>query len=127
MQRGTYDMAKAFWGYHLAADCGACNEQVKSKEAIAEFLKALVKAIDMKAYGEPFLERFATDAPELGGISACQMIETSNICLHATDMTQDLYLDIFSCKPYSNEVALQVVKDFFNPQSIRITYLTRQA
>jgi len=120
-------MAKEFWGYHLAADCGACNDKVKSKEAIAEFLKALVKAIDMKAYGEPFLERFATESPELVGISACQMIETSNICLHATDKTQDLYLDIFSCKPYSIEVALSVVKEYFNPESIRQTYLTRQA
>ena len=120
-------MGTKFWGYHLCADCKSCNDNVKSKDAIAAFVKALVKAIDMKAYGEPFIERFAEEVPELGGISAVQLIETSNICLHACDLSSDLYLDIFSCKPYSTEVALEVVKEYFNPISIRQTYLTRQA
>jgi hypothetical protein len=48
-----------YWGYHLLLDCKSCDiEAIKSSEIIAAFVKELVTAIDMKAYGEPIIVNF---------------------------------------------------------------------
>ena len=74
------------WGYHLLLDCTAGKlEAVQSKEIIKQFVDHLVEAIDMVAYGDTWIERFATHDPGKSGISMCQMIETSNITGHFVD------------------------------------------
>ncbi len=117
-----------YWGYHLILDCKGCSkESVTSKENLAVFVKTLVTAIDMKAYGEPVIEHFATHEPCATGFSLVQLIETSAITGHFVDITGDAYIDIFSCKPFDIEVAKKVINHFFTPQKIKTTYLTRQA
>jgi S-adenosylmethionine decarboxylase len=56
-----------------------------------------------------------------------QLIETSSITGHFAEGDGDAYLDIFSCKLCDIEVAKAVVRRFFMPRKIRMTYLTRQA
>lgn len=117
-----------YWGYHLILDCSNCNvEKVKSRENIETFTKALVKEIDMVAFGEPTIEHFSSHDPAAAGFSLVQLIETSAISGHFVDKNGDCYLDIFSCKPFCIDTAQGVVKKFFNPKKIKITYLTRQA
>lgn len=106
------------WGYELLLNAKNCNiKQITDKENVKTFLKQLVIDIDMVAYGEPWIERFATHDALKAGISACQMIETSNICLHLCENDGSLYLNVFSCKPFSNDDAITVVKHYFNPVS----------
>jgi S-adenosylmethionine decarboxylase len=117
-----------YWGYHLILDCQGCSrEKIASRENLKAFIEALVKAIDMKAYGEPVLEHFATHDPEKGGFSLVQLIETSSITGHFVDKNGDCYLDIFSCKPFDNETVRKVVMEYFQPQKIKLHFLTRQA
>ncbi|HEY2810457.1 MAG TPA: S-adenosylmethionine decarboxylase [Rhabdochlamydiaceae bacterium] len=120
---------KGYWGYHLILDCQGCDitKNVFSRENIQNFIKALVQAIDMKAYGEPLLEHFATHDPTKGGFSLVQLIETSNITGHFVDLNGDAYIDIFSCKPFSSETVQHVVDAYFQPVSIKLHFLTRQA
>lgn len=40
------------WGQHLILDIGDCNENICHKDKISDFVKELVKAIKMVAYGE---------------------------------------------------------------------------
>ena len=118
----------AYWGYHAMFDCASCNiKTITDKDHIAEFIYTLVKTIDMVAYGPPMIEHFATHAPDKAGISFTQMIETSNITGHFVDANGDAYIDIFSCKPFNTENAKRLIKDFFNPDSIRLNFITRQA
>lgn len=118
----------SFWGYHLILDCKACDKaKITDASTIKNFAKVLVKAIDMKAYGEPILEHFATHDPAAGGYSLVQLIETSDITAHFVDLNGDAYIDIFSCKTFDIAVAEKVVRECFSPQSIRKTYLERQA
>lgn len=116
------------WGYHLLLDCTAgYKEAITSKEIIYTFTKELVKAIDMVAFGEPWIEHFATHDPDKAGISMCQMIETSNITAHFIDKDGNFYLDVFSCKPFDNDVVLEVVKKYFNPEKVRVHFISRDA
>ena len=117
-----------YWGYHLMLDCSGCDHAaITSGENIARFTKELVKRIDMVAYGDPVIEHFATHDPEKAGYSMVQLIETSNICAHFVDKDDTMYLDVFSCKPFSNEVVMDTVKEFFGAKKLRLNYITRHA
>ncbi len=117
-----------FWGYHLLLDCKSCDKaKITDGEYIRNFVKVLVHAIDMKAYGEPILEHFATHNPLAGGYSLVQLIETSDITAHFVDLNGDAYFDIFSCKPFDIAIAEKVVRDWFSPKQVRKVYLERQA
>jgi S-adenosylmethionine/arginine decarboxylase-like enzyme len=116
------------WGQHLVLDLGGCDrEAITSPDTIRAFSAALVEAIDMKAYGAPIIEHFATHSPECAGYSLVQLIETSNICAHFSDLTGDVYLDVFSCKPFSTEIALDVCEKFFRPKTVTQQTLMRTA
>lgn len=118
----------AYWGYHAMFDCAACDKaRVTDKQNVYNFIKELVPAIDMVAYGEPMIEHFATHAPDKAGISFCQMIETSNISGHLVDLNGDAYFDIFSCKPFDIGVAQDLINKYFSPAKIRVNFVTRSA
>jgi len=107
------------WGFHLLLDCEAGEiARVNSRENILKFIKELVIAIDMKPYGEPWIERFATHDASKSGFSFCQMIETSNITGHFVESNGDFYIDVFSCKPYSYDTVVNMVREFFRPKEI---------
>lgn len=117
-----------YWGYHLILDVRACDRTaITDRSRLARFIRTLVRDIEMKAYGDPVIEHFATHDPDKAGYSLVQLIETSSITGHFVDLTGDGYLDVFSCKPFSIDQVKRVVATFFHPASIRVTYLTRQA
>ena len=116
------------WGYHLMLDCAAGNRAaISDKENMRKFIKELVPAIDMIAFGEPWIEHFATHAADKAGLSFCQMIETSNIAGHFVDSSGDFYIDVFSCKPFEIDIVEELVKKYFAPDSIKKMYITRDA
>ena len=108
------------YGQHMMLTASGCNADLEDIDRVAEFLRTLVTEIDMVAYGDPLVARFG-EGIEVG-ISGVQLIETSAISLHTNDQARDLYLDVFSCKEYSNTDVIMVVEAFFNPD--RHTYET---
>lgn len=117
-----------YWGYHLILDCkGGDLAKVRSSDNISQFVRTLVTRIDMVACGEPKIKHFATNNPNAAGFSLVQLIETSSITGHFVDLNGDSYIDVFSCKSFDIEKVNEVVKQFFSPKQIKVTYLTRQA
>ena len=115
-----------YWGYHLILDAKACyKDLIKDAANISAFARTLVRRIDMVAYGEPQVVYFGKD--DKTGYTLVQLIETSNICAHFCDDTGDAYFDVFSCKPFDNNVVKSTVMEFFSPEKLRTTYITRQA
>jgi len=109
-------------------DCAACSkDKVTSRENIYNFIKELVPAIDMVGFGEPMIEHFATHAEDKAGFSFVQMIETSSITGHLVDHNGDAYIDIFSCKTVDVKVAEELIVKYFEPQKIRLNFITRSA
>lgn len=116
------------WGRHLILDCSGCDlEAVRDGGAIREFCADLVASIDIVAYGEPVLERFATHLPEAAGYSLVQLVETSAVTGHFCDASGDTYLDIFSCKDFDPRVAIEVVRRHLRPRLLRRIDLYRSA
>lgn len=116
----------SYWGYHLMCDCSFCNEYaIRDYDTVYNFAKELVKNIDMVAYGEPQIVNFGSGNKE--GFTLVQLIETSNICAHFVNEDNTIYLDVFSCKPFDNDVVIATVKKYFDALRVRINYVTRQA
>lgn len=116
-----------YWGYHALINCSNCSDGILSKNNIIAFVKKLVEDIDMKAFGEPWVEHFATHDPSKGGFSLCQMIETSNITGHFVDATKECYIDVFSCKPFDVKDVEKCINDFFSPKTIDTKMIYRKA
>jgi S-adenosylmethionine/arginine decarboxylase-like enzyme len=112
-----------YYGKHLIVTAKRCNEKLLDKEAIAKFMTELVDRIDMVAFGHPIVERFGGGVEV--GISAVQLIETSAIVIHTNDQARDMYLDVFSCKTFSEDDALGFVQKVFNPSSTNYQVLMR--
>ncbi|MFI4941717.1 MAG: S-adenosylmethionine decarboxylase family protein [Burkholderiales bacterium] len=124
----SVDSRSAYWGYHLILDCRAGDRRaVTDRETILGWVRQLVERIDMRAYGRPVCEHFATHDPQAAGYSLVQLIETSSITAHFVDSSGDAYIDIFSCKRFEVDTARALVEEYFRPTAIRVTYLTRQA
>jgi S-adenosylmethionine/arginine decarboxylase-like enzyme len=119
-------MSEAF-GQHLIVDAAGCNDGISDRDTIAEFADALVKAIDMKAYGAPWIEHFGHDLPKTSGFTLVQLIETSNITAHFCDDSGEAYFDIFSCKTFDEAMAIEVIQQYFEPVRCLTQCLARQA
>jgi S-adenosylmethionine decarboxylase len=118
----------SYWGYHTLLDCSGCDkEAITDPITLKMWIKALVERIDMVPYGEPQIIHFGHNERHLEGWTVIQLIETSNIIAHFNDHTCEGYIDIFSCKEYDMENAVDTVVEFFNPKKIRKNYITRQA
>ena len=114
------------WGYHLTIDAGGCDhDALRSKSTIAAFTKELVSRIEMVAYGKPRIVMFGDGKTK--GYTLIQLIKTSNITAHFVEGTDDIYLDIFSCKKFNLNDAIAVFKKYFKPTTIIQRFVVRQA
>ena len=117
-----------YWGYHLILDCSGVNENISDKSQIQKMIKALVKRIKMKAVGEPIIKFLKEGDPHLQGYSCIQLIETSSITMHLNDaLESSAYIDIFSCKDFNPNDAIDVVNEYFEPKKIKQKFIHRQA
>lgn len=114
------------WGYHLIINAGLCDPvALRSKAKIITFSKALVKKIDMVAFGAPRVVHFGEG--HTTGYTLVQLISTSSVTAHFVEATNDIYLDIFSCKSFKKADAIAVFNEFFNPQTMQAIFMERQA
>jgi len=122
----TRKKKKTSWGFHLLLDASHCDpDAIRSKKTIAEFVKKMVKEINMIAYGGPRIVKFGTGKRR--GYTLVQLIRTSDITAHFSEEEGSAYVDVFSCKPFDPKKAIQVFRSFFHPERIHTKFLTRQA
>lgn len=115
-----------YWGYHLLLNARKCvPATIRSKPLIEDFTHELVKKIDMVPYGKPRVVMFGTGNKK--GYTLVQLIETSNITGHFVEETNDMYLDVFSCKDFDPETVQEVVNDYFGPTNVDTKFVLRDA
>ena len=116
----------AIWGQHLILDLDGCpREHLTSADNIRGWVKELITVIDMKAFGEPMLEHFASHSFGAAGFTLLQLIETSNISAHFAENLGQVYIDVFSCKRFDDEAAIAVCKKYFVPSQLNRHSLER--
>lgn len=117
-------MSRAPWGFHLVMNAAMCDPTtIRSRRTIDRFARQLVKRIDMVPYGAPQIVMFGSGNKK--GYTLIQLIETSNISAHFVEETNDLYLDVFSCKEFEKETVVKTVQEFFAPLGIATEKIVR--
>jgi S-adenosylmethionine/arginine decarboxylase-like enzyme len=117
-----------YWGYHLIIDCGGCDPVLMADYAnVDKWIRDLVKDIDMQPIGEPRIEYTAAEFPDKAGFTVVQVIVTSSIVAHFVDGLGQIYLDVFSCKPFDPAVVEASMQRHFKAAKLRKYFLTRQA
>ena len=96
--------------YHIICDLGNCTKNLPDAQKIEEFIKSLVSKIGMNILAGPIVTE---GIPENPGITALIAIDFSHISIHTFTNTNETLIDIFSCKPFDRDVALENCLDFF--------------
>jgi S-adenosylmethionine/arginine decarboxylase-like enzyme len=114
------------WGHHLLINARRCAPNpIRSKPIIETFSRTLVKDIKMVPYGKPQVVMFGSGNKK--GYTLVQLIETSNITGHFVEETNDMYLDVFSCKDFNPEKVQELIQKYFQPQSMQSLLVRRDA
>jgi S-adenosylmethionine decarboxylase len=108
-------MNKNAWGLSCAFDFKSANkEKISDPEIVKIFIKELCDEIQMKMYGDTWIEKFASHDEKLYGITVLQAIETSSITAHFAENIGEIYLDVFSCAEYDPNLVLKFTENFFS-------------
>ena len=113
----------ALWGLATSIDIYQCNARtIRDAEKIKQFVAELCDLIEMKRFGETQVVHFGEEE-RVAGYSMVQLIETSLISAHFANMTNAVYLDVFSCKTYDPDMVAEFARKFFGGSRC-ITHVT---
>ncbi len=114
------------YGYELIINLYDCDQKIiSSKSKLKEYIDELCKLIKMEKYGKTIIAYFGEKKPHTKGYSLVQLIETSSIVGHFSDLWKSAYINIFSCKKFDPQVAKKFTKEFFKAQKIKTRFILR--
>ncbi len=124
---GSNSETGGIFGWELSLDLYHCNPaKVRSREDILAFVIQLCdEVLEMKRFGKPWAERFGLDRAETAGYSVVQLIETSSIVGHFSELKNAVYLDIFSCKPFDQQVVCEFCRHYFEAERVIERFVER--
>ena len=115
------------FGWALQVDVFGCpKDLLESEEHIAAFAVELCDdVLKMKRFGEPQVPWFGESEPKTAGYSLVQLIETSSVTGHFSGERNAAYLDIFSCRPYDPDAAIEFAQRHFQGERTEWTFNKR--
>lgn len=94
-----------WWGKRMLIDLGGCDPAViRDPAKMNVIIRRLVQKIGMQAYGRPQMQHFGEG--DKAGWTIQQLITTSNIDFHANDETGSVFINLFSCNNFDENLAL---------------------
>lgn len=114
------------FGVHLMMDGYGCDRAVlEDIKFIYDFLDEYPDQMDMTKIMPPYVFRYNGSVPEDWGISGFVLIAESHISIHTFPDKQYLSLDMFSCKPFDTDEAVETVRRHFKMQKYEKRVLDR--
>jgi len=125
MKKESNEMTKKY-GYELIMDLYGCDIKVlTSKKKLQQYVDKLCRLIKMKKFGKTLIPYFGDKAAYTKGYSLVQLIETSSITGHFSDLWETAYINIFSCKGYDHKKAKKFTKEFFQAKKVKTRFIIR--
>lgn len=117
-----------YFGQELILNLYGCGlKKISSAKEIKKFVIELCdNVIHMKRYGEPLIPHFGHDNPITSGYSLVQLIETSSVTAHFSELKKSVYLNIFSCAWFDPKKTAAFCKTFFGAKRAEATLLKRE-
>jgi S-adenosylmethionine decarboxylase len=117
---------KKIYGYELVMDLGGCEKKVLiSRQRLQEYVDKLCKLIKMEKYGKTLLPYFGEKKAYTKGYSLVQLIETSSITGHFSDLWGKAYINIFSCQKFDHIAAKGFTRRFFRAKRVKNRFFVR--
>jgi len=114
------------YGKELILDLADCNTELFNEDKLTEYVEKVTDLVEMKRVGNPFFwADWLTKEKHLHGISCFQFIETSNIVIHALDLLGKVCVNLFACKDFDSQDAIDFTRDFFGGKIINVAVLVR--
>lgn len=109
-------MEKHF-GPHITLDLKGCPVEVlQNYQLHFDYLNRLPEQIGMHKIIPPYCFPYEGLVPEDKGITGVVIIAESHITVHSFELKGYTFVDIFSCKPFDIEAAIQYTIEQFRPQ-----------
>ena len=111
---------------HLIIDgYGANRKMLESEDVIYDLLDRYPSQIGMTKVAPPQVFKYIGSKPEDWGISGFVLIAESHISIHTFPDRCYVNIDIFSCKDFDSEYAIQELKAIFEFDEIQKYLLNR--
>lgn len=111
---------------HLIIDgFGANRKMLESEDMIYDLLDRYPSQIGMTKVAPPQVFKYVGSKPEDWGISGFVLIAESHISIHTFPERRYANIDIFSCKDFDSEYAIQELKAIFEFDEIQNYLLNR--
>lgn len=111
---------------HLIIDgFGANRKMLESEAMIYDLLDRYPSQIGMTKVAPPQVYKYVGSKPEDWGISGFVLIAESHISIHTFPDRCYVNIDIFSCKDFDSEYAIQELKAIFEFDEIQKYLLNR--
>ena len=118
---------KEKYGMELILDLYDCDPKIiSSKKKLSEFIIEICRLIKMERYGKPLIERFGFGKDFTAGYSLVQLIESSSITGHFSELWGSVYINIFSCGTFDADKAKEFTKKFFKAKKVKNRLLIRR-
>ena len=102
------------FGPHFMLDGYGCDKNaLQDLDKIYKLLDNLPQEIGMTKIMPPYVFKYSGLKPEDWGISGFVLIAESHISIHTFPEKNYLSFDIFSCKPFNPEKAIEILKEIF--------------
>lgn len=119
-------MKKKIYGYELVLDLYGCDQKIlSSRKKLQQYVDQLCKLIKMKKYGRTLLPYFGVNEAFTKGYSLVQLIETSSITGHFSELWGRAYINVFSCRKFNHLIAKRFTRQFFKAQKAKNRFLIR--
>jgi S-adenosylmethionine decarboxylase len=114
------------FGQHLMVDgYGGNCKKLATLDLIYQFLDSYPEEIRMTKIMPPYVFKYHGTKPDDWGLSGVVLIAESHISVHTFPKKRYLSVDIFSCKEFDAEHAVETIKKIFDLEKVEINLLER--
>ncbi len=119
------------YGYELILDLHECNSEAFNRASLDRYFTKLCKSIDMvkcERYWWDDMDvppKLKQTEPHTKGTSAVQFILTSSIVIHTLDELKAVYVNIFSCKKFDQDMARDITVSWFEAEQFTVRFIER--
>lgn len=107
------------FGPHLIIDGSKCDTaKLGDRLLIERILTDYPRAIGMTRIGGPYMFEYQAPDPAYSGVSGLVVIAESHIAIHTFPALNYFTMDIFSCKNFDHEVAIDYIRDALGVQEM---------
>ncbi len=119
------------YGKELIMDLHDCDVFTFNRNSLDAYFELLCKTIKMHKCERYFWDDVGVSReerqtePHLKGTSAIQFMLTSNITVHTLDILKKVYINIFSCKDFSADIAAEFSRKWFEGRIVNKKIIRR--